>query len=216
MSMIARCIEISPALLEKIRENPQVLDDVRAADLEPLISGGKANSFLEMLSGNKITGLAESMPPEYRQAFLKDIAAVRKAVSSAPQKATPDGVRSRLDLEQAWHGVHFLLCGTVAEAEPPLGLAVLGGVEIGPNHGYGPVRYLTPVEVDLVAKALANLDEGKLRQNWNPSAFTNAEVYPGGWETEDALMWLLDTCARLRKFYQQATENGSAVLLYIT
>jgi hypothetical protein len=45
-----------------------------------------------------------------------------------------------LDVDKAWHGIHFLLCGQAWESPFPLGF-ILGGEEVGDvDVGYGPAR----------------------------------------------------------------------------
>ena len=127
-----------------------------------------------------------------------------------------DGIRSRLSLEQAWHGVHFLMCETADKAPAPLGNAVLGGSEVGPDEGFGPVRFLTPDQVVNVATAITELRAADLRRRWNPGALSDAQVYPGAWDDEDSLEWMINAFTELREFYVHAGENGSAVLIYVT
>ncbi len=49
-----------------------------------------------------------------------------------------------LDLDKAWHGLHWLLTGTADDTDTPAGQAILGGTEIGEDKGYGPSRLLRP------------------------------------------------------------------------
>ncbi len=49
-----------------------------------------------------------------------------------------------IDLDKAWHGVHYLLTGQADGGELPHSLAVTGGEEFGPEVGYGPARFLIP------------------------------------------------------------------------
>ena len=53
-----------------------------------------------------------------------------------------------LDIDKAWHAIHYILCGHPWEGEPPYFNVVLGGTEINDEDvGYGPARYLVPAEV---------------------------------------------------------------------
>ena len=52
--------------------------------------------------------------------------------------AAPEGKHGSFSLEKAWHGVHWVLTGTVEPDGSLLGGAVLGGTEIGDDFsGYG-------------------------------------------------------------------------------
>ena len=213
--MNGRWVEIAPDLLERILANPSILDQVTAADVHVPIFGDKLAALTQLLEPSRIEELAASLPPEHRAQLLAQAAAIRGATTGA-QKDSPEGVRHRLDLDKAWHGVHFLLCQRADDAPPPLGSAVLGGTEIGPDQGYGPVRYLTPGAVAEVAAAVAKVDDAALRRSWRPQVLADQQIYPGGWEEAESLDWLIDSLAQLRSFYVQAAGRGSAVLTYLT
>jgi len=215
VSMMGRWIEIAPELLERILTNPSILDEVTAVDLHLPIPPAKASALLELLSSAKLDEMAARMPAEHREAFLRQAAVMRTAAAGGP-RAEPEGVRARLDLEKAWHGLHFLLCRTADEAPPPLGSAVLGGAEVGADRGHGPVRYLTPEQAADVALAISSIDPPGLRRAWEPQSLVEHEVYPGGWEQPESLEWLLDALGQLQQFYSGVANRGSAVLLYIT
>src|SRR4051812_40770621 len=59
-----------------------------------------------------------------------------------------------LDIDKAWHAIHFLLTGTAWEGEPPLDFLAIGGTEIGEDLGYGPARGLVSSQVRELATAL--------------------------------------------------------------
>ena len=57
------------------------------------------------------------------------------------------GPGGELDLDKAWHGIHFLLTGSAWEGEEPLCYLLAGGQEVGDEDvGYGPARVLRPRE----------------------------------------------------------------------
>jgi Domain of unknown function (DUF1877) len=56
-----------------------------------------------------------------------------------------------IDIDKAWHGIHYLLCGKANPGAEPLSWAVLGGEEIGEEIGYGPARFLEPEHVHSIA-----------------------------------------------------------------
>ena len=83
--------------------------------------------------------------------FLQDAAAVEKARGKPKgptffgrlfgDKARPEppptpplileaGEGALVDLDKAWHGVHYLLTGTAWEGEPPLNFVVEGGADL--------------------------------------------------------------------------------------
>jgi len=109
---------------------------------------------------------------------------------SIPDFLCPDDEASEppnlLDVDKAWHAIHFLLTGNAWGGELPLALALLGGIEIGEDEGYAPARYLTPEEVREDAAALSPLPTEKLAERYVPEALDKAEIYPEIWVQEGA------------------------------
>jgi hypothetical protein len=152
----------------------------------------------------------------FKGIVLKTVKKHRKR-SPAPRAVSDSEPGELLDLEKAWHGVHFLLAGDAQKTSPGAGQAVLGGAAVGPELGYGKARLMEPKEVATVSTALSQLTIATLKKQFKPSAFDQAEIYPGGWvEAGEGAEWLLEAFEQLRKFYAAAASRGSAILLYIT
>jgi hypothetical protein len=125
----------------------------------------------------------------------------------------------KLEIGKSWHGIHFLLCGRRYDGEPPLINVVMGGTEIGEEGGYGWARYLLPEQVKEVAAALNGIDRLSLRQQFVPTMYEAAKIYPGGWtvgESEQAFDWLWDNLLRVRAFFVDAAFFNDVILLYLT
>jgi hypothetical protein len=124
--------------------------------------------------------------------------------------------RETLDLEKAWHGVHYLLAGS-AEPGPTLrSQAVLGGVELGEDpegfSGYGPARYFRAAQVRAISEELSRPEvETDAAARFDPAQMTQLEIYPG-WSGDQDKDWLLDAFRRLRDFYASAAADGRAVV----
>lgn len=155
-----------------------------------------------------------AVPPERLDGF-------RLAPESLEGFLWPDDDTDRpehaLDVDKAWHGIHFLLTGDPWEGTLPLANAVLGGETLGDEDlGYGPARFLTPEEVVELAEALEGQPREKLAAGYDPAALEAAEIYPEGiWEPE-ALDYLLNYYDELVEFYRQAAARGDAVILYLS
>jgi hypothetical protein len=122
-----------------------------------------------------------------------------------------------LDLDKSWHGIHYLLTGTAWEIGEGAGSAILGGVEIGQDGGYGPARLVDPDTVRAIAAGLDALDVETLRARFEPGAMKAAEIYPDSWtDGTDDVDYLMSHFAELRRFYHSAAVHGQAVLLAIT
>ena len=108
-----------------------------------------------------------------------------------------------LDVDKAWHGIHFLLTGTADGGRAPLSWAVLGGEEVGDDVGYGPARILQPDQVRKIAQAL--LDEESFKARFTPEVMEAAQVYPDIiWvrDGNDALEYLVENYRGLVAFYR--------------
>jgi hypothetical protein len=179
--------------------------------------------------------MLEHLPAEQREAALAQIqsmlakaGAMASAVGkpglaaklSQPPAAEPGSPprppHPPLDIDKAWHGVHAVLCGVPDEAPPPLGQVVLGGEPLGDDLGYGPCRFLTPEQVRATAAAVAKVSAGEFRRRYDPAALNAAQVYPGHWEDPDNLEWLADAFEDVRRYFDQASASGEAMLLYLT
>ncbi len=122
-----------------------------------------------------------------------------------------------LDLDKAWHGIHYLLTGSSWEVGEGAGAAILGGDPVGEDAGYGPPRILDPAAVRVIASGLDALDVAALRARFDPDALEAAEVYPGIWDEGIEVFddYLAPNFTELRRFYGIAAQNGEAVLLAI-
>ncbi|MBJ7313923.1 YfbM family protein [Rugamonas sp. CCM 8940] len=117
-----------------------------------------------------------------------------------------------INLDKAWHGIHFLLNGTAWKVTSTAGQAVLGGREFGADMGYGPPRVVSKEDVVKVAKALSMITSKELSARYSPKIMEEEDIYPSStWQQEgpQALKFLLDGYAELLAFYQRAAKNGS-------
>ncbi|MEU4792832.1 YfbM family protein [Micromonospora tulbaghiae] len=142
------------------------------------------------------------------------------AVLADPEKVGTlfQGGPDELDLDKAWHGLHYLLNGTTYEVRGDAGPAIIGGDPIGPDLGMGPARLLMPDAVRAVAAGLDAIDETTLRARFDPAAMSEAEIYPHIWDDGDDEFdsYLLPNFTALRDFYRDAAASGDAVLLAVT
>ena len=120
-----------------------------------------------------------------------------------------------IDIDKAWHGVHFLLSGDAWGGEAPLADAILGGTEIGDDAGYGPAKYLTTEEVRAVAAALRELSASALGAKYDASDLTRNEIYPAIWDEPDSLNYLLAAYESVRSYYEEAAAKGNAMLKFL-
>lgn len=125
-----------------------------------------------------------------------------------------------IDLEKAWHGIHFLLTGSQWEGKEPLCYLVAGGKTIGDiDVGYGPARALTSKQVASFNIALSGISSDNLRQRYDPQALKKAEIYPEIWDNDpaedDALGYLVEMFEDLKAFVEKTSEQKKGMVVYI-
>lgn len=120
-----------------------------------------------------------------------------------------------LDIDKAWHAIHFVLTGSAEPCSGPLGSAVLGGTPIGPDLGYGAARWLTVGEVKEVSEALP--DPSELQARFDRAALGRADVYPQIWDEEDGELvdYVVSNYAAMRDAYRLAARRAQAMLIWL-
>lgn len=121
-----------------------------------------------------------------------------------------------LYLDKAWQGIHFILTGTTGIGDTPLFHVALGGHDIGEDLDYGPVRFLSPVEVVNATEALASITEAEFKKRFDPQAMMDNQIYPFTEKcTPEDADYLVDYFKQLKKFYSDTASHGNAMLVYI-
>lgn len=123
-----------------------------------------------------------------------------------------------IDIDKAWHGIHYLLTGQAEGGGGPEALAVFGGEEFGPEVGYGPARFLSPEQVAAVAAALSQITPEALAARYNPKDMSEKNIYlTPMWERDgaEALDYALEYYQQLPVFYRDAASRGDAVIQWL-
>lgn len=122
----------------------------------------------------------------------------------------------QLDVDKAWHAIHYLLNGTAWGGKEPLVNAVLGGVPVGEEDvGYGPARYLRPSQVVETSKALQSISSEQLWSRFNAAAMKKAEIYPDFEGGDDDKEYVCGNFEEIKSFFATAASHGDAMLLYL-
>ncbi len=121
-----------------------------------------------------------------------------------------------IDVDKAWHGIHYLLTGSADAGTPPLSWAILGGSEVGEDLGYGPARILTSEQVKAISDNLPS--EDVFKASYAPEAMEAAQVYPDViWvrDGDEALDYLVENYKVLVEFYRSAASRGDGAVLWL-
>ncbi len=209
MSMNGWFRAVSADVVEQLQGGDEgLIDTVMGFDQE-----GAADAMADMLARMRQQG---PMGVAMAQ-MLASQGKVASGADAAPAVPLADGdLGPELNVQKDWGALNYLLAGDahVPGAEPPAN-AVLGGVEVGEDVGYGPMRLLTVTEVAAVADALRALGIDALLARYDGAAMDAAGVYPGGWSDPLNLDSVAQSARRLVAFYAAARDAGHGVALAI-
>ena len=219
MSINGHLREISPALLQRIQDDPSLTRTIILGGIQG-IPGSVLSHFDGASRERDLAAALEHLSPAQQKIAMFAATKIgdffRKAYSQVGDLSDfePGSLGEHLGLGKAWHGLHFLLSGSADPNPTPLGQAVLGGKEIGEDTGYGRPRYLDAAAVSDIAKALAAVDSSALRRSYDADSMNEADLYPDDWNEPGTVDWLMQELDRLREFYGGAASRGNAALLY--
>jgi hypothetical protein len=160
-------------------------------------------------------------PPAVPVAVLLGRLFGRSGAAAPPPEWPPRREGDEVNLDKAWHGLHFLFTGSASEGEEPGCYLVQGGTAIGNEDvGYGPARALRPAEVAKFAAFLRSQSEAELQRRFDPLRMTQLEIYPEIWEESEseedsAIDYLLGGFETLREFVDAASKAGDGLIIYL-
>lgn len=139
--------------------------------------------------------------------------------AAASGKFEPVSAANTFELEQAWHILHFLLSAGNAEGPWPMAFLMSGGVEVGPDLGYGAARLISPAHTREITAFLGAVSFGMLEAAYIPETIKAAEIYwrpsSDAVEQRQQLDDLWRVLEELRAFCEAASEGGDAILVSI-
>lgn len=141
-----------------------------------------------------------------------------------PEGATLDLPDTHLDLDKAWHPLHFLLTGTAWEGEEPGCYLVRGGEELVDDDemGYSSIRALSPSQIGRFDDFLRGLSHDTLRRRFNLQRMMALEIYPKpragqrARSDDDELPYLLEAFDPLQAFVADTATRGDGAIVYLT
>lgn len=126
-----------------------------------------------------------------------------------------------VDLDKAWHCLHYLLTGSAIGGDPPLNFILNGGRPVGEEDwGRGPARVFRPLEAAAVADALAKIELSDLLARLDLKKLDKLSVYPGGWQelnlrSDYDLGYYFGPFEELKRVTQRAKEEHLGMLVWI-
>ncbi|MDK8180140.1 YfbM family protein [Paenibacillus sp. UMB4589-SE434] len=126
-----------------------------------------------------------------------------------------------LDIDRSWEAIHYLLCGDIADGEPPLGYVVPLTSDKGIDFGSFGAFSLRAEQVAEALLAISELDEAQLRLRYDFPAMVKEEVYPLEPDTvsdedeDEFFAYMLQNFNEIRRFYSQTVAEGKGLIFYI-
>ncbi|MAP95540.1 MAG: hypothetical protein CMK07_11370 [Ponticaulis sp.] len=127
----------------------------------------------------------------------------------------PDGgMEGRtVDLDKAWHGIHFLLTGEVWAGDNPKSFLITGGQMILKDP---PTRSFTSAETRQISDALSDYTIESLRAGYRPEDFKENDIYPAlDWRSSDFDEYVLPYFKDLQEFLKVCVRDECGFLLML-
>ena len=160
------------------------------------------------------------LSPAYAQKLLHNPDEVLQYYEDAIEEELPEEAQGEdLDLDKAWHGLHYILTETAAQDEEPWCYLLVGGEQVGDEKdhdvGYGPARILMQQQVAAFQQAVASVSPAEVSARFNPVEMTRLDIYPNVWDRQDELLeeWMQESLVELQGFLRRAVEQQQAVII---
>ena len=192
---------------------------VTVSDVERLAAAGP-NQIQEFLFG-EATPTAQQGKRAGLIGWLKNLSPIQIETGgelSQPIDGKGTQARAELDLDKAWHGLHYLFTSTAWEGNEPACFLLKGGDDLGEDEiGNSIPRVLRPVHVRQFAAFLSELSQDELTRRYNPEQMMKLEIFPEVWNRgdEEDLEHLLDAFDDLREFMRTAANAADAIVLLV-
>ena len=129
---------------------------------------------------------------------------------------TDDSEGPSTDLDEAWHGIHYLLSRDTEGTSLPLSFLLRGGNQVGQT----PARVFSSRDTAAIHEAVSALSDTELARRFDPADMLAKEIYPKIWDGkkdgEAPLAYLLQYLGILRAFLSATARMGFGMVLIIT
>ena len=153
--------------------------------------------------------------------LLNDPATVHALLDARVYEADP--AVDYVDVDKAWHAIHFMLTGSAWDECPPLDFIAVGGTPIGDEDvGYGPARALDSNALRTLSQALEPITPEVLLKAYDCAKMDGLEIYPsGGWVSDapkpgEDMGYFTGAFSDVRSLVQKGAREGRGMLIWIS
>lgn len=134
-----------------------------------------------------------------------------------------DEKKNVCDIDKTWDAISYLLTGCgpsdLNSADPPISWTIFGSSVLDEKQdlGYGPANYLTAEQVKILNSELSKITAKDLAANFNANKMNQLGIYPNFWgEPEEEMDYIGKHFESLKLFYSTASNNGQAIICYLS
>ena len=134
-----------------------------------------------------------------------------------------DPAQGFVDLDKAWHCLHYLMTGSALGGSAPLDFLLQGGTPVGDEDlgGFGPARVFGSNEAGAIARALAPVTRHTLLPRFDLKKLEKLEVYPGRWSevnlrSEYDLGYYFGPFEELKRVIARAEHEALGMIVWIS
>ena len=198
MGMTCSLHRLTSTEIDKLIKDPSTLDKVLGFDLGPPVREVRPKGILGFLLRLTPVTISEVDP-------------------DAPESSYEIDPDKTIDIEKAWHGLHFLFTGTSKESTLPASYLLNGGEDVDDE---GMARALRPKQVKDFAEFLDRMTPEALSKRFEPRRMMELETYPEIWDRDpgedDTLQWLLSYFVELKAFVRRTADGGDGLVIFIS
>jgi len=216
MSMLCWLLGLSPAQVHALRATPSL-----AGDLAQVAEDGQQAANLSETM-KRLLPEQRTMAEAQHRARLAAIGPMPGYEEAHARVRRLGSLESALDLQKAWHILHFLFTGHVDAADAP-GDALLSGEPLGEDVGYGPARLHGPEATLAFDRFLTTLDVERLQARVSIVEMRRLNIYslpmgPGSDAEYDRELReeVGHAFLKLRDYVSDKSAKGDGLLIWLS
>lgn len=136
-----------------------------------------------------------------------------------PEIKLKEWENTAIDLDKAWHAIHYCLTKTDWGTGEPLSFLVDGGEEVsGVEIAYGPGRIFSGESVREIHEQLEDWTEERLKESYDPVRMDQLGIYPEYWtrDGETGFEYISHYFTDLKSFLADCVKHNFGMLVFLS